>query len=129
MREEEKSVQAGGPDEAKAQRGLSRTENFLFLCLCQEREPSRETAVSLPTYLLSFCADGGQMRPQLCAIPFTLSPCLAVMKSEIAIGLEGSPALRTAIPCAPSGENCKGKFVTKESLKQIAQLFRYLIQE
>lgn len=51
--------------------------------------------------LLSFCADGGQMCPQLCAIPFTLSPCLAVMKSEIAIGLEGSPALRTAIPCAP----------------------------
>lgn len=51
--------------------------------------------------LLSLCAEGGQMSSQSCTVPFTLSPRVIVMKRKIAVGLEGPPSSRTAIPGAP----------------------------
>lgn len=51
--------------------------------------------------LLSPCADGGQVTSHPRAVAFTLSPRLVVIKRKIAVGLEGFPAHRTAIPGAP----------------------------
>lgn len=51
--------------------------------------------------LLSPCADGGQVTSHPRAVAFTLSPRLVVIKRKIAVGPEGSPAHRTAIPGAP----------------------------
>lgn len=89
----------------KAQRWNREIPLSLQKFLCKEIQTSREKDGSLPTYQLSFCADGGQMSPHAGAVPFTLTPCLVVIKRKIAVGLEGSPAKRTAIPGAPSWEN------------------------
>ena len=95
------------PDEEKGERKIKemkqrhrrRAEKFLFLC--KEIQMNRETDGSLLTYQLSFCADGGQVSPHTRAVPFTLSPGLVVIKRKIAVGLEGSPAKRTATAPAP----------------------------
>ena len=53
--------------------------------------------MSLSAYLLSPCADGGQVTSHPRAVAFTLSPRLVVIKRKIAVGPEGSPAHRTGL--------------------------------
>ena len=102
--QEEESLSRQMGERKQRHRGGAELRNS---SLCEEIQTSRETDISLSAYLLSPCADGGQVTSHPRAVAFTLSPRLVVIKRKIAVGLEGFPAHRTAIPGAPSCENQK----------------------
>ena len=87
--QEEESLSRRMGERKQRHRGGAELRNS---SLCEEIQTSRETDMSLSAYLLSPCADGGQVTSHPRAVAFTLSPRLVVIKRKIAVGPEGSPA-------------------------------------